>query len=64
MEVTLFGIYIEVRPEQPENALSPIVTTSSPIIISFMESFTSNQSIISLQWNVIEVRAEHALNAL
>ena len=47
MEVTLLGIVIEVRLEQPEKALLSILITSSPIITSLIDFIFANHDPIS-----------------
>ena len=64
MVVTLFGIDTDISPVQPENALSPMLVTSFPIIISWMDVRPLNHELTSLQCssaNVIPVQPWNAV---
>ena len=52
-----------MRPQHPLNAESPILVTSSPIIIFFIDGRSLNQLPISLQWNSTEVSPVQPQNA-
>ena len=56
MEVTLFGIVIEVKPVQPLKADSSIDATSSPNFISIIEVFPLNQPLTLLHNIVSDVK--------
>ena len=58
MLVILFGIVIEVKPEQPENAEEPMLVTSFPKTIVFIEGIPANQGSILFVFNVMEVKLE------
>ena len=64
MDVTLFGISIDVKPEQPENAELPIFVTLSPNLISLMDVIPANHDSTDLQFNSMEVKPLQPSNAL
>ena len=63
MLVTLLPIVTEVKPEQPENAEEPMLVTSFPKTIVFIEGIPANQGSILFVFNVMEVKLEQYLKA-
>ena len=58
MLVTLLGIVMPVRPEQPSNAELPMLVTLSPKMTSSIDDFPLNQEPTVVQFNSTFLRPE------